>query len=292
MDYIGKMWRPPSEANSLILQTTVGCSHNKCKFCNMYKEKNFKIKNTKTIKNDIDESFQNYSNYRRVFLADGDALIMPTSKLLKILNYLNKKFQYLNRVTTYATPKNIINKSLEDLIELRNKGLKMVYLGLESGSKKILKNMKKGTTPLQVLNAADKLKKANIKNSTTIILGLGGKNNSDLHANKTAELISKMEPEYLSALTLMVKKDAPLSKEIQNEKFKLLTPIEILKELYEIIKNINLKSNCIFRSNHASNYYSIKGTLPTDKEKMLDKLEYILNNPQKYNLKNDNMRRL
>ncbi|MGM0437103.1 MAG: radical SAM protein [Bacillota bacterium] len=292
MNYIGKMWRPPSEANSLILQVTVGCSHNKCKFCNMYKEKDFEIKKLKAIKNDIDEAFKSYNNYRRVFLADGDSLIIPTEKLLKILQYLNNKFQYLHRITTYATPENINNKSLEELKKLRKNGLKMVYLGLESGSEKILKEMKKGANPAEVLKASKKLKKANIKNSTTIILGLGGQKDSTLHAEKTGELISKMEPEYLSALTLMVKENTPLYEEIKKDKFKLLNPREVLDELYDIIKNINVKQECIFRSNHASNYYSIKGTLPEDKKKMLKKLKYILNNPKKYHLKNEKMRRL
>lgn len=292
MNYIGKMWRPPSEANSLILQVTVGCSHNKCKFCNMYKEKDFEIKNLKAIKNDIDEAFESYNNYRRVFLADGDSLIIPTEKLLKILQYLNNKFQYLHRITTYATPENINNKSIEELKKLRKNGLKMVYLGLESGSEKILKEMKKGANSAEILKASKKLKKANIKNSTTIILGLGGQKYSALHAKKTGELISKMEPEYLSALTLMVKENTPLYEEIKKDKFKLLNPREVLDELYDIIKNINVNQKCIFRSNHASNYYSIKGTLPDDKKKMLTKLKYILNNPKKYHLKNEKMRRI
>ena len=206
--------------------------------------------------------------------------------------YLNDKFEYLHRITTYATPKNINNKSIDELKKIRKNGLKMVYLGLESGSEKILKKMKKGAEPDEILKASQKLKKANIKNSTTIILGLGGKKDSTLHAQKTGKLLSKMEPEYLSALTLMVKKDAPLYKEIQNGKFELLNPTEVLDELYEIIDNIDVKNKCIFRSNHASNYYSVKGTLPDDKEKMLKKLDYILNNPKKYHLKDENMRRL
>jgi len=292
MDYVGKIWRPPSEGNSFILQTTVGCSHNKCKFCNMYKNKKFKIKDIDIIKKDIDEGFKNYKNHRRVFLADGDALIIPTDKLLKILDYLNNKFQYLHRITTYATPKSINDKSINDLKKLRKKGLKMVYLGLESGSEKVLKEMKKGANPEDFLKAAKKLKKANIKNSITIILGLGGKEKSKLHAQKTGNLVSKIEPEYLSALTLMVKKDVPLYKKIKNDEFQLLNPTEVLDELYEIINNIKVEKKCVFRSNHASNYYSIKGTLPADKEKILNKLNYILNNPQKYNLKNENRRRL
>ena len=193
MDYVGKIWRPPSEGNSFILQTTVGCSHNKCKFCNMYKNKKFKIKDIDIIKKDIDEGFKNYKNHRRVFLADGDALIIPTDKLLKILDYLNNKFQYLHRITTYATPKSINDKSINDLKKLRKKGLKMVYLGLESGSEKVLKEMKKGANPEDFLKAAKKLKKANIKNSITIILGLGGKEKSKLHAQKTGNLVSKIE---------------------------------------------------------------------------------------------------
>ena len=292
MNYVGKMWRPPSEANSLILQASVGCSHNKCKFCNMYKNKKFYIKDLTTIKNDIDEAFNNYNNYRRVFLADGDALVMKTDKLLKILDYLNQKFKYLQRVTTYATPANINRKPITELKKLRKKGLKMTYLGVESGSKKVLNNMKKGATPSEMIEASKKLKKANIKNSATIILGLGGKDNSKLHAKETAKLISKMEPDYLSALTLMIKKDAPLYKVIQEEKFNLLNPYDILNELYEIITNINVNNKCIFRSNHASNYYSIKGTLPDDKEKMLDKLKYILDNPEDYHLKKEQTRRL
>lgn len=292
MNYVGKMWRPPSEAKSLILQITVGCSHNECRFCNMYKNKDFYVKRPEKIKKDIENAAKSYNGYKRVFLADGDVLVMKTEKLLDIMQTIDKRFPYLERISSYARPENINRKSVSDLIKLKEHGLEMIYMGIESGSKKVLKKMKKGANPSEILEAGKKLKKAGITNSSTIILGLGGKEDSKTHAEDTASLISKLRPDYLSALTLMVKQDVSLYEEIETGDFQLLTPYEILDELYQIIEDIEVDQKCIFRTNHASNYYSIKGTLPEDKKRMLDKLKYILDNPDEYHLKGEKRRKL
>ena len=292
MNYTGRMWRPPSEAKSLIIQVTVGCSHNKCRFCNMYKEKNFYIKKEEEINKDIRESAGYYQDIDRIFLADGDALIVKFDKLLKILKEINANFNNLTRISSYGSPQSILNKSLAELKELRKNGLKMIYLGIESGSDEILSEVKKGASRSEIIEASEKLKKAGIINSATIILGLGGKSKSNLHAAKTASIVNQIEPEYLSALTLMLPEDAPMYRDYQNNKFTPLNPYQTVIELYEIIKRIDVDNKCIFRSNHASNYYSIKGTFPDDKEKMMQKLKYIIDNPEEYNLKAENMRRL
>lgn len=292
MDYIGKMWRPPSEANSLILQITVGCSHNKCRFCNMYKEKEFQIKKEADIIKNINDFKNYYQDIERVFLADGDALIVKFDKLLNIIKNINKSFKNLKRISSYGTPQSILNKSLSELKKLRENGLKMIYLGIESGSDQILSDVKKGATRDQIIKAGKKLKKAGIINSSTIILGLGGENKSKLHAVETASIINEISPDYLSALTLMLTETAPMYKDYKNNKFKPLKPYQAVVELSEMLKRVDLDDKCVFRSNHASNYFSIKGTLPEDKEKIIKKLKYIINNPKEYNLKPENNRRL
>ena len=292
MNYVGKMWRPPSEAKSLILQTTVGCSHNNCTFCIMYKEKDFYIKSMEEIKQEIEEASQAYPGMRRVFLADGDALKIPTEDLLTIMGWLDEAFPRLTRVTTYASPQSIQEKTVEELKELNQAGMKMAYLGLESGSAKVLKEVKKGATPEMMVDAGQKLKKAGIKASVTMILGLGGEKLSDEHARETAKVVNRMEPRFLSALTLMVDERAPLYQRIDQGEFRLLNPYQAIQELYTLIKHIDVEEPCIFRSNHASNYIAANGTLPKDKEDMLSDLKDVLDNPEKYHLKQEYLRSL
>ena len=292
MNYVGKMWRPPSEAKSLILQTTVGCSHNNCTFCIMYKEKDFYIKSMEEIKQEIEEASQAYPGMRRVFLADGDALKIPTEDLLTIMGWLDEAFPRLTRVTTYASPQSIQEKTVEELRELNQAGLKMAYLGLESGSAKFLKEFDKWVTLEMMVDAGQKLKKAGIKASVTMILGLGGEKLSDEHARETAKVVNRMEPRFLSALTLMVDERAPLYQRIDQGEFRLLNPYQAIQELYTLIKHIDVEEPCIFRSNHASNYIAANGTLPKDKEDMLSDLKDVLDNPEKYHLKQEYLRSL
>ncbi|MGM0549082.1 MAG: radical SAM protein [Bacillota bacterium] len=292
MNYKGKIWRPPSEAKSLIIQLTVGCSHNKCTFCNMYKNKKFHIKKEVEIKKEIKAAAAKYKNIERIFLADGDALIIQFDKLLNILKTINNNFTNLKRITSYSSPKSILHKSLNELKELKQNGLKMTYLGIESGADQILEKINKGANREEIIKAGQKLKKAGIINSSTIILGLGGKEKTKLHAQATASIINQIKPDYLSALTLMLPEDAPLYQDVKNGNFEILTPYQTVIELKEIIKRLDLEEQCIFRSNHASNYYAIKGTLPEAKSDMLKKLEYIIDNPQKYHLKAEGLRSL
>ena len=287
MKYIGQIWRPPSEAKSLILQVTVGCSHNECTFCTMYKEKKFYLKPLNEIRADIKEAVKLYPNIRRIFLADGDALILPADNLLEILQLLYFSFPRLTRVTAYAGPKSILNKSNTELTRLREAGLKMVYLGLESGSAKILNKVKKGATPQMMCEAGEKLRKVGIKSSVTVILGLGGQEMSEEHAQDTAEVINVMQPNFLSALTLMLRPGAPIYQEILDRKLSLLTPLATIQELYNLVSGIEVNQPCIFRSNHASNYIAVAGTLPKDKERMLSNLADILQHPDQYYLKDE-----
>lgn len=292
MNYIGQIWRPPSEARSLILQVTVGCSHNQCTFCAMYKEKDFYIKSMEDIQGEIIKAAQLYPEQRRVFLADGDALRIPTHQLLEILHLLKESFPRLTRVTTYAGPESILEKSVAELQELHAADLKMAYLGLESGSLEVLKRVKKGATPEMMIEAARKLREAGIKSSVTVILGLGGLSLSELHAKETAQVVNAMNPNYLSALTLMVSPQMPLHREIEAKKFQLLDSYQALEELYQMLEQIHVTEPCIFRSNHASNYIAVNGTLPKDREKMLMDLKEVLDHPEEYHLKAEWMRGL
>lgn len=292
MEYIGQIWRPPSEATSLILQVTVGCSHNQCTFCVMYKEKEFYLKSLDEIKAGIKKAAQLYPDVRRIFLADGDAVIIPTDDLLEILRLLYVSFPRLTRVTAYAGPNSILKKSDQELQKLKEAGLKMVYLGLESGSAEILKKVKKGATPEMLGKAGQKLREVGLKSSVTVILGLGGQELSREHAQETAKVINVMQPNFLSALTLMLRPNAPIYHEVLQKKLTLLTPLATVEELYHLISQIDLSQPCIFRSNHASNYIAIAGTLPKDKTQLLNDLADIQKNPGQYYLKDESHRGL
>jgi len=292
MPYEGMIFRPPSEAESLIIQATVGCSWNRCTFCSMYRYKEFRIKGYDEIKDDIETAKMMYgNNVRRVFLADGDALVIDTNDLLKIINDLKEAFPKLERVSTYATPHNLLKKGIDELKKLKNQGLDLVYLGVETGDEKILKAIGKGVTRDEMLAAGLKAKKAGINLSVTIILGLGGKEGSKTHAEETARLLSSMNPDYVGALTLMVVPNTPLYKMIKSGRLILLTPMETILECRQIIENMSV-SNCIFRSNHASNYLPIGGRLPQDKDKIIRLIDDIIKKNKTQLLRNEDMRAL
>jgi radical SAM superfamily enzyme YgiQ (UPF0313 family) len=273
--YEGSVFRPPSEARSLILQATIGCSHNKCTFCITYRNKKFRIKSFEEIKNDVDKVLPYYKNEKRIFLADGNALVIPTNDLLKILNLLKESFPKLERVGIYACPQDIIKKSVSELKALRNSGLGIIYLGLESGSDSILKKVRKGVTSKRMIEAGDRVKEAGIIFSVIFILGLGGKEHSKEHAIETAKILSRMDPDYIGALTLMAIKGTEIYDEVKSGKLELLNPREIFEELNILISNLNL-TKCVFRANHASNYLPVGGTFPVDKQEILGKIENIL----------------
>ncbi|MCY6369042.1 radical SAM protein [Clostridium ganghwense] len=272
MRYEGAVYRPPSEAYSLIIQVTLGCSHNKCTFCSMYKDKKFRIRKLEDIFEDLQMARAYYSTVKRIFLADGDALILKTEDLEKILIKIKELFPECERVGVYATPKDIIRKSEEDMIKLKNLGLKIIYIGVESGSEEILKDIKKGVTGNEMIEAGKKVRKSGIKLSATLISGLGGKEKWEKHAVESAKVISKMNPDYLGLLTLMVERNTEMYEKIQKGEITLLSPKEVMIETREFIKNLHV-SNCVFRSNHASNYAPLAAVLNEEKEELLGQLD-------------------
>lgn len=279
--YEGKVFRPPSEARSVIIQATIGCSHNKCTFCSMYKGDQFRIRKTYEIIEDIYSARLQYSNINRLFLADGDALMIKTSELVKILDYIKIRIPECERVGIYASPKSIMTKSIEDLKTLKAAGLSIAYLGLESGSEEILEDINKGATREEIIHEANKLKEANILLSLTLISGLGGKEKSILHAIESAIAVSEIKPDYLGLLTLMIEPGTQLYNDVETGAFQLLSPEEVAIETLVLLENIDAEG-CIFRSNHASNYISLKGTLNGDKEEMIHQLEQAIDGEMDY----------
>lgn len=275
MFYEGSIYRPPSEASSLILQVTVGCKHNQCTFCTMYKGKRYREKSYSEIKEIIKEGASLYPSAERIFLADGDALTLDTDLLVNILRELYATFPHLQRVGIYGGPLDILAKSPEDLNRLRQHGLHIVYLGIESGSAEILRQIKKGVTPQDLITAGQRIVASGILLSCTVISGLGGKEYSKEHALETAKVVSAIDPHYLGTLTLMLESEAPLLRQVKAGTFKLLSPWEILQELELMIKHLEV-SNCIFRSNHASNYLTLKAHLPEEKETLLTALSNVI----------------
>lgn len=289
MLYDMPLYRPPSEANSLIIQATLGCSHNNCSFCSMYKDKKFMIKDLKQIKKEILEFSQSYPYATRIFIADGDALIIPMNELREILILINKSFNSIERITMYASPKSIKLKSLEELKELHTLGLKMVYMGIESGNDKVLLDIHKGATREELIHAALKIKESNIKLSTTVIAGVSGVKYSKEHAIETGSLISIIKPNFLGILSLMVERNTEIYHKVKEGTFKTLSNTEILNEIKLLLQNINTDQDIVFRSNHASNYVSLKGTLPLEKSRLIEDIDWCLNNNF---LKNETSRRL
>ena len=281
LSYDYPLYRPPSEANSLIFQVTLGCSFNQCSFCDMYRSKKYVERSWKEIKMEIDLSSKYYPETERIFLADGDALNLPTERLVQILEYIYKKFPSLERVSTYAMPKNLLQKTDSELMILKNAGLKMFYVGIESGSDIILRKVTKGATYNTILQSCKKAKERDYILSCMVILGLGGEQYTIEHIEGTAKIISEVSPDYVGALNLHL--DEGIYNEFMtkfNEPFKFLNDLQILDELERLIYNINPYSPIIFRANHASNVYAIKGTLPTDREKMLELIRQLKNHPE------------
>ena len=291
MKYEGVVIRPPSEAHSLILQVTVGCSHNKCIFCPAYKAKRFRIKSFNEIKEDIDEARIHAQYLRRVFLADGDALIIPQLRLLEILNYLNEKLPKLQRIGIYGNAKSVLRKSVDELRELKENKLGIIYLGIESGDEETLKNVHKGISYKKMVEAAKRVKAARIKLSVTVLLGVAGVTRSMIHAEETAKILTDIQPDYVGALTLMIIPEAPLYRMIEEGEFTLPSPFGLLKELRTMIAESNLH-NCLFFSNHASNYLPIKARLPKDKNSSLRLIDEVLSSGDESLLKPEYLRAL
>jgi len=273
MKYEGMIFRPPSEAESLILQVTVGCSYNRCAFCGAYQGKRFRIKKFEEIKEDIDEM----SPYpiQRVFLADGDALIIPQRKLIQILSYLREKLKGLERVGIYANAKDILRKEAEELKALKELGVGIIYLGLESGDPEVLKRIKKNATVDQLICAGKRVKESGILLSVTVILGLGGVEGSQRHAIETGKVLSEMDPDYVGALSLMIVPGTPIEMEIETGKLGLPNPFELIQELEWMISHCQF-THCFFASNHASNYLPLRIQMPEQKEAALKRIREVL----------------
>jgi len=268
--------RPPSEANSFLLPVTLGCSHNKCTFCGTYTGIKFRIRPLEDIKEDIDKVAEHYSwSMRRVFLENGDALICPQRRLAEVLKYLNQKFPHLHRIGTYATPQSALIKSVDELKELNQLGLKIAYMGVETGDEELLKKINKGASYDEIVEAGRKIKQAGITLSVTIILGLGGIEGSKKHALGTARILTDLDPDFAGALTIMLVPGTPLHKEWEDGKFTIISPFQSLEELKLIIQNSNF-TKCFFTANHASNYLPIKARLPQQKAEMLKLIEEVL----------------
>lgn len=276
--YVGDVYRPPSEAYSLIVQATIGCTHNKCSFCKMFKEKRFQTRPTEDIIADFAWARKRYRSVPRIFLADANALCLKTDKLMPILTYIEETFPECERVTIYGRASDVLRKTEDELRQLREHGLTMVYIGAESGSDKVLEMCRKGETRQQLIDAVKRIEKVGIKASVTFISGLAGKDGWEDHAIQTGTMITEMNASYVSLLTLLVDPQAPMYEDIQSGRLKLLTPHEVLAETHLMLENANPEKTCIFRSNHASNYLSLKGDLPQDRDRFLAQIEAAMKN--------------
>lgn len=292
IEYEGSIYRPPSEARSLILQATVGCSHNQCAFCVAYQQKRFRARSEDELFPEIDWAARTLARVRRVFLADGDALVLSTDRLLRILERLYDRLPGLERVTVYGSPQNLLHKGLEDLRRLRAAGLTMIYYGIESGHDEVLTRIRKGVNAEQICTAGMMAREAGMDLSVTVILGLGGPRLSQCHAEATAQVLNRIAPRYASALTLMLEPRKPSFAEVFGDhSWRMLGPIEVLAECRILLANLEA-DGIVFRSNHASNYLALAGNLQADKERLLSEIDAVLNNPDSAPLRPDYLRGL
>ena len=272
----GMVFRPPSEANSFILRVTIGCAHNRCTFCSMYRDVQFRARPLSEIEPIVRNMAVRYPQLRRVFLADGNALVLSNGKLLDILALLKSHFPKLSRVTCYGGPLDILRKSPEELLQLKQAGLQLIYLGIESGDDEVLANVQKGVDSSQMIAAGQKILATGMKLSVMLVLGLGGKNLSSQHARNSARVATAINPTMLSALTLMLHHGTPLRADADKGIFHPLSPHDFVVELKELITHLDMASPCIFRSNHVSNMLPLAGTLPVDKASLLEQAEEAL----------------
>jgi len=289
MHYEGMMIRPPSEANSILLQVTLGCSHNKCTFCGTFREKRFNIKKDDVIFEDIEFARKYCKRQNRLFICDGDAMIVPQKRLVKILKQVKDRLPWVERVGLYANTKGIDMKTDEQLKELYDLGVTIAYMGLESGDDQILKEIKKGADSAKMIKMGKRVKQSGIKLSVTVLNGLGGRENSKRHARETGRVLSAIDPDFVGALTLMLVPGTELNDQYERGEFDVINPEEMLEELGLMIASTHL-SNGLFHANHASNYLPIRAKLPEDKEKTLELISQALKG--KVELKPEFMRAL
>jgi radical SAM superfamily enzyme YgiQ (UPF0313 family) len=294
MDYVGRIFRPPSEANSLLLQVTIGCSHNRCVYCDMYRDKQFRPKPWELVEADLREAAalgRRGIRSDRVFLCDGDALILSTRKLLEILAGIREHLPWVTRVGTYGDTRSVGRKSVEELVQLREAGLSIVYHGMESGDDEVLTMIDKGGTRAELLTTASKLREAGITHSVIVLLGIGGVALSEQHAENTATALSEMDPPFVGALTTTIVPGTPLSDMAARADFELPSKFRMLEELRVIVANSEF-SRCRFSSNHASNYLPLRGDLPRDKPAMLAVLDEVIARGDERLLKPERLRGL
>jgi radical SAM superfamily enzyme YgiQ (UPF0313 family) len=280
MRYEGNIFRPPSEAYSLIVQVTIGCAHNDCTFCSMFKDKKFRVRLVDEVIEDLEGARREYGRVRRIFLADGDALALSVDKLLVILKTIEELFPEAERVGVYGSPQDVLRKSPEELAALRDAGVGIIYIGAESGSDAVLTAVKKGATAAEIAGAIVKIEDAGIDASATFISGLAGADGWEDHAIMTGRMISEAQPSYVGLLTLMLDPAAPIYDEVKSGRFKLLSPVEVINETELLLERTEVRKDCVFRSNHASNYFSLKGTLPRDKGRLLSELKEARNHTE------------
>ncbi len=277
--YEGKLYRPPSEGESLILQATIGCSYNRCTFCAMYREKKFRVRPIDELRAEIAWAARSLPPVRKVFLADGDALIAKTSFLLQLLGELSAAFPELRRVSCYASPQALQVRSIDDMRALRDAGLDLYYLGVESGDDRVLTRLEKGVDAAEMIRVAGKATEAGVALSTMILLGAGGRAGSIDHARASARVIGAIRPRFVSTLVMTPVEGTPLWDEAERGHVDELDPIELTVELREFVAGLEL-SGSIFRSNHASNFLPLAGTLPKDKARILAELDAVLARPE------------
>ena len=281
LNYDAPLYRPPSEAKSLIFQVTLGCSFNECSFCDMYRSKDYSERSWEEVKGEIDMMSKMLPDTTKIFLADGDALNLDTEYMIKIVKYIYEKFPNLERVSCYAMPMNLLKKTPEELDSMKKAGLDMLYLGIETGSDILLKKVTKGATAKTIIKSCKKAKDAGFTLSCMVILGIGGSKYSSENARETAKVISAVKPDYVGALTLYLEngiKDEFMTK--FNEEFIRISDSEAIDELEELISGIDVNDKVVFRANHGSNAYNVAGTFPEDKQAMLDKITWMKEHPE------------
>lgn len=274
--YSFPLYRPPAEADNLILQATLGCSHNQCTFCSMYKSKKYQVRPLEALYREIDLFAEHYPDIHKVFLGDGDALSLPTDHLIEILNYLQKSFSKLSRVSVYATAQNVLEKSLEELKLLQENRLNLIYFGIETGNDALLQKIHKGVSSHQMIEALNKASRAKIKISATVIVGLGGETYTHEHIADTAHLINQTTINYLSTLQLGLEEGIKERFFKQFEDFRILNDVHILEEQKRLLEQLKPANRVIFRSNHASNALHLSGTIPKDTARLLQEIKTAL----------------
>lgn len=281
IQYEGKLFRPPSEAESLILQATIGCSFNECAFCGMYRDKRFRVRPFDELEREIAWAAEHAPFVRKVFLADGDALVAKSSFLLRVLERLREAFPELARVSVYASPQSLQVRGVEEMRALKEAGLSLYYLGIESGHDAVLADLVKGVDAAEMVRVANKANEAGVKLSTMILLGAGGRALSLEHARASAEVVNAIQPRFVSTLVMTPVEDTPLWERARRGEVDELTPVELARELRELVAGLEL-SGSVFRSNHASNYLALAGNLPKDKARLLEALDAILAAPERF----------